>query len=250
MQRFFLEVSYDGTGFSGFQVQQNAVTIQWEVEKALGILLKEKIDCTGSSRTDAGVHALQNYFHFDFSGDIPTGLVYHLNAILPATISAKAIIPVATERHCRFHATSRVYRYDLHAIKDPFLVNRSWFYPYPLEYSLMQEAACIVQQTHDFTSFAKRNADVKTHLCAIYRSEWVKTAAGWSYHVEANRFLRGMVRGLVSTMLLVGRKKLDIKQFIGVIEGRNNQKAVFNAPGHGLYLVNVNYPVDFFPSSE
>ncbi len=246
MQRFFLEVSYDGTGFSGFQVQQNAVTIQWEVEKALSVLLKEKIVCTGSSRTDAGVHAIQNYFHFDFYGTIPDGLVYHLNAILPAAISAKKIIGMKEGLHCRFHASSRVYRYDLHVNKNPFLVNRSWFFPYPLEEDLMNEAAAIILQTNDFSSFAKRNADVKTHLCTIFRSEWEKTAEGWSYHVEANRFLRGMVRGLVSTMLLVGRKKLDIKQFIGVIEGRNNQKAFFNAPGHGLYLVNVNYPADFF----
>ena len=247
MQRFFLEVSYDGTGFSGFQVQQNAVTIQWEVEKALGVLLKEKIVCTGSSRTDAGVHALQNFFHFDFDGVLPEGLIYHLNAILPATISAKRIVKVDQTQHCRFHASSRVYRYDLHSCKDPFLVNRSWFYPYPLDGQALGDAAALVRQTNDFTSFAKRNADVKTHLCTIYRSEWEKTPGGWSYHVEANRFLRGMVRGLVSTMLLVGRKKINLEQFKGVVEGRDNQKAVFNAPGHGLFLIKVVYPQDFFP---
>jgi len=246
MSRFFLELSYKGTGYSGFQVQENANTVQAEIEKALAVLLREKIYCTGSSRTDAGVHGLQNYFHFDFAGDVPAGTVYRLNAILPGDIAVKSLRLVGPGSHCRFDAVARRYQYVLYERKDPFLEDRGWFYPYPLDPAILHEAARQVLQTVDFTSFAKRNSQVKTFDCRIMESTWERTADGWIYNVQANRFLRGMVRGLVGTMLQAGRGKLSVEQFKAVIEGKNNQEADFSAPGKGLYLVEVIYPADYF----
>jgi tRNA pseudouridine38-40 synthase len=246
MSRFFLELSYKGTRYSGFQVQENANTIQSEIEKALTVLLREKVTCTGSSRTDAGVHGLQNYFHFDFDGLIPAGTMYRLNAILPADIAVQSLRLMGAAAHCRFDAVARRYQYVLYERKDPFLEDRAWFYPYPLDQALLDEAARQVKQTLDFTSFAKRNSQVKTFDCRIMESAWERTAAGWIYRVQANRFLRGMVRGLVGTMLQAGRGNLSLEEFKAVIEGKNNQEADFSAPGKGLYLVEVIYPAGYF----
>jgi tRNA pseudouridine38-40 synthase len=246
MSRFFLELSYKGTSYSGFQVQENANTVQAEVEKALAVLLREKVSCTGSSRTDAGVHAFQNYFHFDFDGLIPTGTSYRLNAILPADIAVKSLWLMAPGAHCRFDAVARRYQYVLYERKDPFLEDRAWFYPYPLDTAILNEASLQVLQSVDFTSFAKRNSQVKTFDCRIMESAWERTADGWIYRVQANRFLRGMVRGLVGTMLQAGRGKLSLEQFKAVIDGKNNQEADFSAPGKGLYLVEVIYPSGYF----
>ena len=246
MSRFFLELSYKGTRYSGFQVQENANTIQAEIEKTLAVLLREKVACAGSSRTDAGVHAIQNYFHFDFDGVIPVGTMYRLNAILPADIAVKSLWMMFPGAHCRFDAVGRRYQYVLHDRKDPFLEDRAWFYPYPLDPAILNEVARQVLQTVDFTSFAKRNSQVKTFDCRIMESEWERTAAGWIYRVQANRFLRGMVRGLVGTMLQAGRGNLSLEQFKAVVEGKNNQDADFSAPGKGLYLVEVIYPAGYF----
>jgi tRNA pseudouridine38-40 synthase len=246
MARFFLELSYLGTRYSGFQVQDNANTIQAEIEKALAVLLREKVACTGSSRTDAGVHAFQNYFHFDFDGTIPAGTIYRLNAILPMDIAVKSLWMMLPGAHCRFDAVGRRYQYVLYDRKDPFLEDRAWFYPYPLEASILHEAARQMLQTVDFTSFAKRNSQVKTFDCRISESVWERTEEGWIYRVQANRFLRGMVRGLVGTMLQAGRGNLNMEQFKAVIENKNNQEADFSAPGKGLYLAEVIYPAGYF----
>jgi tRNA pseudouridine38-40 synthase len=246
MSRFFLELSYKGTRYSGFQVQDNANTIQAEIEKALAVLLREKVSCTGSSRTDAGVHGLQNYFHFDFAGDVPAGTAYRLNAILPADIAVRSLRLMGPAAHCRFDAVARRYQYVLYERKDPFLEDRAWFYPYPLDQFILNDVAMQVCETVDFTSFAKRNSQVKTFDCRITESSWERTEAGWRYTVQANRFLRGMVRGLVGTMLQAGRGNLSVESFRAVIEGKNNQGADFSAPGKGLYLMEVIYPAGYF----
>lgn len=250
MSRYFLELSYKGTRYSGFQVQENANTVQAEIEKALAVLLREKVSCTGSSRTDAGVHGMQNYFHFDFAGDVPAGTVYRLNAILPVDIAVKLLWKMWPDAHCRFDAIARRYQYILYDRKDPFLEDRGWFYPYPLDQVILNDVARQVCQTVDFTSFAKRNSQVKTFDCRILESEWERTATGWVYRVEANRFLRGMVRGLVGTMLQAGRGNLSMEQFKAVIDGQNNQEADFSAPGKGLYLVEVIYPTGYFEKNS
>ncbi|MEO7983801.1 MAG: tRNA pseudouridine(38-40) synthase TruA [Bacteroidota bacterium] len=250
MPRYFLEVAYKGTAYSGFQSQQNANTVQAEIEKAFGILQKDKIVLTGSSRTDAGVHAVQNFFHFDTGVAVgqwrgiegETQVVYKLNAILPGDIVIKSLNLVAEDAHCRFDAISREYNYYIYRLKDPFLNDRAFFFPYKLDMEKMQEAANIIKEYSDFTSFSKRNTQVKTFICRVAESNWF-----WDkhnclvYHVKGNRFLRGMVRALTGTMLKVGRGKLTLDEFRKIIEAKDCTKASFAVPPHGLFLLAVEY---------
>jgi len=241
MPRYFIEVAYKGAGYSGFQVQQNANSIQSEIERAMKIYYRKDIELTGSSRTDAGVHALQNFFHFD-TGEVITDASYHLNAILPAGIVVKRIIAVADDAHCRFDATSREYGYYIYDHKDPFLEDRAYFYPYALNMEQLNEAAALLTEYRDFTSFSKRNTQVHSFDCHIMRSEWTREGYTLCYRVQGNRFLRGMVRGLVGTMLHVGRGKTNLEQFRAIIEAKDCSKADFSVPPHGLFLEKVIYP--------
>lgn len=209
---------------------------------------------TGSSRTDAGVHALQNFFHFDTTiapaewpgilGNMQK-LAYKLNAILPADIVIKGLYAVADEAHSRFLAVSREYKYYIYQHKNPFLQERAFYFPYKLNLEAMQEAAEVLKGYADFTSFSKRNTQVKTFLCKITLSKWEQEGDCLVYHVVANRFLRGMVRALTATMLQVGRGKLSMEQFKAIIEARDCTMASFAVPAHGLFLQKVHYPVDF-----
>ncbi len=247
MPRYFIEVIYRGTNFAGFQIQQNAVTIQEEIEKAFGIFFKEEFLMTGSSRTDAGVHALSNYFHFDsislasFTSERINKIIYNLNAILPSDIVIKRIYQVADDAHCRFDAISRQYKYYIYQHKDPFHSDRAYYYPYKLDLSILNMAAEIVYVYHDFTSFSKRNTQVTNFNCKILLSEWSINENLICYEVKANRFLRGMVRGLVGTMLKVGTGKISIDEFCKIIESKDCSNADFSVPPQGLFLVQVQY---------
>ena len=245
MQRYFLEVAYKGTHYSGFQIQQNAVTIQSEVEKALTILFKQPFNLTGSSRTDAGVHALQNFFHFDTNVNIEPKQLYNLNSILPFDIVAKEIYKVEDNAHCRFDAVSREYKYFIYMEKNPFLQETSWYYPFALDIEMLKEVAALIPDYSDFTSFSKRNTQVKTFICNVESSSWAYENESLVYKVVSNRFLRGMVRGLVSTMLKTARNIISIDQFREIIELKDCTKAGFEAPAHGLFLMKVNYKETF-----
>ena len=240
MPRYFIEVSYKGTNYSGFQKQQNANSVQAELEKAMEIFYRQKFELTGSSRTDAGVHALQNFFHFDSNTDLEDGS-YNLNAILPNDIVCKRIFNVAENAHCRFDAISREYHYYIYQQKDPFLQDRACYIPYPVDITLLQLAAGEIMKHHDFTSFSKRNTQVNNFLCKMYVSEWVQEADYLVYKVKANRFLRGMVKGLVGTMLLIGKQKINFNQFKAIIESKDCTKADFSMPPDGLYLYKVAF---------
>ncbi len=246
MPRYFIEVSYKGAAYAGFQIQQNANTVQAEVEKALQIYFRHLCSLTGSSRTDAGVHALQNFFHFDIEIEITqSGLekaIYHLNAILPADIVVKKMYAVNETAHCRFDAVFRSYQYDLYQQKNPFLQHTAYYYPYLLNETLMQQAATIITEYTNFESFAKKNTQVFTYNCIITHSKWVFTNSVISYNVTGNRFLRGMVRGLVGTMLQVGRNKLSLHDFRTIIERKESSKTDFSVPAKGLILQKVDYP--------
>lgn len=245
MPRYFIEVSYKGTNYAGVQIQQNANSVQAEIEKALEIYFRNQFELTCSSRTDAGVHALKNYFHFN--SDILPGadslkrIVYNLNAILPFDIVVKRIFQVADNSHCRFDTVSREYKYFIYSDKNPFLSDRAFYYPYKLDLNLLQEAAQVIIQHTDFTSFSKRNTQVKTFMCNIIRSNWIKEENQIVYNVVANRFLRGMVRGLVGTMLKVGTGKITIDEFIKVVKSKDCSNADFSVPPQGLFLINVSY---------
>jgi tRNA pseudouridine38-40 synthase len=240
MSRYFIEVAYKGTGFSGFQVQKNANSVQAEVEKALSVFYRKSFELTGSSRTDTGVHALQNFFHFDSDTDVAKD-VYNLNSILPANIVIKRIFPVKDGAHCRFDAVSREYRYYIFSQKNPFLQDRAYYYPYPLNMQLLQSAAAIVLQQQDFASFSKRNTQVKSFQCNVFESEWMQQKECMVYRIRANRFLRGMVKGLVGTMLLVGREKISIDQFCDVFGSGDCKSVDFSVSASGLFLCNVDF---------
>jgi len=240
MPRYFVEVSYMGTGYSGFQVQKNANSVQAEVEKALLIFYKKTFELTGSSRTDAGVHALQNFFHFDTDSAINDDS-YNLNAILPADIVIKKIFRVDDDAHCRFDAVSREYRYYIFSEKNPFLQDRAYYYPYPVNLDLVQKVAAEVLKQQDFTSFSKRNTQVKSFLCNIHESEWIVEKDCIVYKIKANRFLRGMVKGLVGTMLQVGREKITEEEFGNIFLSKDCTKADFSVPSAGLFLCKVEF---------
>jgi tRNA pseudouridine38-40 synthase len=245
MARYFIEVSYKGTLYAGFQIQQNANTIQEEVEKALHIYYRHKFELTGSSRTDAGVHALQNFFHFDTDLDLNLlnveKAIYHLNAIVPSDIVIKSIFKVKDTAHSRFDALSRTYQYDLYQQKNPFIHDTAYYYPYALDASAMQQAAAIIMDYTNFQSFAKKNTQVFTYECSIIKSQWRFSSEIINYNITGNRFLRGMVRGLVGTMLLVGKGKYSIQDFINIIESKEPSKTDFSTPAKGLTLQKVAY---------
>lgn len=241
MQRYFIEVAYDGTNYNGFQIQPNANTIQSEVEKALNILFRQIFELTGSSRTDAGVHAYQNFFHFDAGLNIEKRSIYNLNSILPQDIVVKGIYKVPETAHCRFNANSRLYKYVVYQQKNPFLYQKGWYYPFKVDINLLHQAAAILKEYRDFTSFSKRNTQVKNFICNITVSEWHIENDIFHYTVSANRFLRGMVRALVSTMLKVGRNSISLTDLRSIIEKRDCTLADFAAPPQGLFLNQVNY---------
>lgn len=246
MPRYFIEVAYKGTNYSGFQAQLNANSIQAELEKAFSILQKRKADMTCSSRTDAGVHALQNYLHFDFDENIHPQFVYKMNAILPPDIIVRNIIPVNADAHSRFDAIGRHYRYFIYRTKNPFLQDRAFYFPYKVDIEKMQEAATVLKEYKDFTSFSKRNTQAKTFICNIKESQWVEKGNVLIYSVRADRFLRGMVRALTATMLKVGRQKISLNHFKAIIEAKDCTKAFFAAPSQGLFLNEVSFSKDYF----
>jgi tRNA pseudouridine38-40 synthase len=246
MSRYFLEVAYKGTNYSGFQVQQNANSIQQELEKAFQTLQKEKIVLTGSSRTDAGVHALQNYFHFDSTNALDPHFLYKMNAILPEDIVVNKLIPVSEQAHCRFDAISREYKYFIYRHKNPFLNNRAFYFPYRLNIELMQQAAHLIKSYADFTSFSKRNTQVKTFICHITESTWKQEGDCLVFYIKGDRFLRGMVRALVATILKIGREKMTIEEFKNIIEMKDCTAASFAVPARGLFLISINFPKDYF----
>ena len=244
MSRYFIEVSYIGTHFAGFQKQNNAHTIQSEIEQALKIYFRKDIDLTGSSRTDAGVHAFQNFFHFD-ENDIQKEAieksVYHLNAIIHAGVVIKGITLQHEGAHCRFDAKSRQYQYTIYQQKDPFLMDRGYYFPYPLNMDKLAEASEIIKDTNYFEAFSKKNTQVLNFNCTIFESFWHQNDNKIAYHVSGNRFLRGMVRGLVGTMLKVGTEKTSIPAFKKIIESGDVSQVDFSTPARGLVLVSVNY---------
>lgn len=242
MARYFIELSYDGTQYGGFQIQQNKATIQGELEKAMETLYRLPLTLTGASRTDAGVHAYQNFLHFDTEIAILPKHIYNLNAILPNNIVVKAIYQVPNEAHSRFDATKRAYIYRIHTQKNPFSEGRSWYYPFPVDLNLMQSAADTLLNYTDFESFSKKNTTVNTFQCNITMAQWSRTEEDIQFNIHSNRFLRGMIRGLVGTMLQVGRGHISIEEWHQIVLSKDEQRVDFSTPAYGLYLSEIIYP--------
>lgn len=246
MNRFFFEVSYDGTQYSGFQIQHNAPTIQSALQKALQVFSKQAIELTGSSRTDAGVHALQNFFHADSDFNWHQKHGYALNAILPSDIVLKHIYQVKPNCHARFDAISRAYKYEIYTLKNPFLQHTGWFFPFKINKELLVATAEIIQQNHFFQAFSKVHTQVNNFECDITQCYWNFEEDRFTFHIEGNRFLRGMVRALVATQLNVAKGKLSLHQFQQLFTQTNQHLVDFSAPAKGLTLMRVNYPPTYF----
>lgn len=240
-QRYFIEVSYTGTHYAGSQVQQNANSIQAELEKAFHILFKQGVQLTGSSRTDAGVHALQNFFHFDAEFALTKNHIYNLNALLPADIAVKNIYKVASNNHCRFDAVNRTYTYHIVQSKNPFMLHRAWYFPYPVNLQNLNTLSHELMQHTDFLSFSKKKTQVKTSVCNISKAKWQQQEDSLTFTIQANRFLRGMVRAVTATLLSIARKNGDVESLRKIIEGKDCRLANFSAPAHGLVLTEVIY---------
>lgn len=251
--RYFIQLSYDGTGYHGWQVQPNGVSVQEVLQKALSTLLRQPTEVTGAGRTDAGVHASMMVAHFDWpaahegegSEETPldcTQLTYKLNRLLPPDAAVQAVRPVGPEMHARFSATRRTYHYYIHTRKNPFLRGYSWQVNVPLDFALMNEAAQVLLEYSDFTSFSKTGTDVKTNICQLTEARWEQLKPGeWRFTVSANRFLRNMVRAIVGTLVEVGRHRMTISQMRHAIEAKDRQRAGESVPGHALYLTNIEY---------
>lgn len=251
--RYFIQLSYDGTRYHGWQVQPNGVSVQEVLQKALSTLLRQPTEVTGAGRTDAGVHASMMVAHFDWPAahegegceEMPldcTQLTYKLNRLLPPDVAVQAVRPVGPEMHARFSATRRTYHYYIHTRKDPFLRGYSWQVNVPLDFALMNEAAQVLLEYSDFTSFSKTGTDVKTNICQLTEARWEQLKPGeWRFTVSANRFLRNMVRAIVGTLVEVGRHRMTISQMRHAIEAKDRQRAGESVPGHALYLTNIEY---------
>jgi tRNA pseudouridine38-40 synthase len=241
--RYFLEVNYKGTKFHGWQKQPNAPSIQEELEKAVGVLLREPVEIIGSSRTDTGVHAEQQFAHFDRFAELPEPhrFLHGVNSILPRDIAVKQLIPVREEVHSRFAATHRCYEYRILRQKDPFQTELAYMFRPELAVETMNKAAQLLLQYDDFECFSKIHTDVKTFICRIQYAYWEETSLGLNFHIKANRFLRGMVRAIVGTLLEVGRGRMSVARFEEIIQSKNRKNAAAQAPAEGLFLTEVGY---------
>ena len=241
--RYFIFFAYDGTNYHGWQAQPNAVSVQAQLDRALSLLLRSKIETLGAGRTDAGVHAAYMAAHFDAPEPIDCRqTAFKLNRLLPPDVAVQAVRPVGPEMHARFSATRRTYHYYIHTRKDPFLRGYSWQVNVPLDFALMNEAAQVLLEYSDFTSFSKTGTDVKTNICQLTEARWEQLKPGeWRFTVSANRFLRNMVRAIVGTLVEVGRHRMTISQMRHAIEAKDRQRAGESVPGHALYLTNIEY---------
>ena len=248
MFRYFIYFSYDGAAYHGWQVQPNAVTVQQVLEDALVKLVRQPVPLMGAGRTDAGVNAACMVAHGDFPCEVDCAqLVYKLNRILPPDIAVSAVRRVRDDAHARFDALSRRYSYRVVTAKSPFVRNYACRVAPDIDFEAMNRAAEILYEYTDFTSFSKLHTDVKTNNCKVTKAVWREVGDGeWLFEIEADRFLRNMVRAIVGTLLLVGRGKLDIDGFRAVIENKARGEAGDSAPGEALFLVNVEYPNDIF----
>lgn len=248
MARYFVELSFTGTRYFGWQVQPRQISVQEVLEKSISTFLRQPVSLTGAGRTDTGVHARFFIAHFD-SENLPCALpdiVYKLNRFLPEDIAIHRIIPVVPEAHARFTALSRTYRYVISRVKDPFTFETSFLYLLPLDVEKMNEAATILIKYNDFTSFSKLHTDVKTNNCTIFSAFWEQDGHQLVFTISADRFLRNMVRAIVGTLMEVGKGKLSVEGFKEVILRRDRCAAGMSMPAKGLFLTGITYPVEIF----
>jgi len=248
MKRYFIYLAYNGKNYCGWQIQPNGTAVQQILEQSLSVLLQVSISVTGAGRTDAGVHARMMVAHFDT--DVleldADSLSEHLNGILPPDIVVYRIVPVHTDAHARFSALSRTYQYFISYRKDPFFGELVCRLKKPLNLERMNEAAKILLEYSDFTSFSKLHTDTKTNLCKILKAEWQQENDQLVFTIRSDRFLRNMVRSVVGTLIEVGNGKLSLEGFRAIIESKDRSKAGTSVPAHALFLTDVEYPESLF----
>ncbi|MEC3907487.1 tRNA pseudouridine(38-40) synthase TruA [Tamlana sp. 2201CG12-4] len=243
--RYFIELSYNGKSYHGWQNQPNAISVQEVIEKALSTLLGEQTAIVGAGRTDAGVHATQMFAHFDTAVHLEnSNLVYKLNAFLPVDVAIHHIFAVKPETHSRFDALSRAYLYRITLTKNVFNYEKAYYIKQELDVDKMNTAAKILFEYKDFQCFSRTNTDVKTYNCDIMEAKWIFKDNELHFVIKANRFLRNMVRAIVGTMINIGLGKIEVDALHSIIQSKNRSKAGFSVPAHGLYLTDIVYPDD------
>lgn len=242
--RYFIEISYNGKNYHGWQIQPNAISIQETLMEALSTILRKDINLVGAGRTDAGVHALQLFAHFDLDIILDSQeTVQRLNAFLPDDLVVKSIVKVNDNFHARFDATSRSYEYRIWLGRNPFLLDTTFqIHRHQLNIEKMNEAATLLLEFTNFKSFSKSKTDVKTYNCNITNAKWVLEDHLLTFHISADRFLRNMVRAIVGTLLDIGIGKKTKQDFIDIIKSKNRSEAGLSVPAQGLFLTQVTYP--------
>lgn len=245
--RYFFEIAYHGGHYNGWQSQHNAVGVQTVVENVMTRMLRTPVKIVGSGRTDTGVHCEQQFFHTDLDVDFETDqLILRLNAFLPADIAIRSIRPVKADASARYDAVERTYRYEITRVKNPFSQGLRWHYFKALKIENMNRAAALLVGEHDFECFSKVKTDVNHFICEVKKAAWAEKGDELIFTISANRFLRGMVRAIVGTLLDVGTGKITQKDFAAILQSRNRKKAGANVPALGLYLERVKYPSGIF----
>jgi tRNA pseudouridine38-40 synthase len=249
--RYFLQLAYRGTNYHGWQRQPNGLSVQEVLETALTTVYRQPIAIIGSGRTDTGVHARQQFAHFDTAVPLPPNLIRSLNSLLPGDVAVYDCFPVRTDDHARFTATFRYYRYQVIRWKDPFREGLAYVFMLPLDIARMNEAAKRLLIYCDFESFSKVKTDVKTFTCRIDFAYWEQMATGdLVFHIRADRFLRGMVRAIVGTLMAVGQGRLSVGEFDQIIQAKDRKRAGQAVPAEGLSLVEIGYPPEVFSQRE
>ncbi|MGV3641636.1 MAG: tRNA pseudouridine(38-40) synthase TruA [Adhaeribacter sp.] len=245
--RYFLEIAYDGTGYHGWQSQPNARSVQEVLTKSMETILRQPIETVGSGRTDTGVHASQQFVHFDLATALPEeGFCQRLNRLLPDDISALRLFPVGPQAHARFDAIHRTYTYRVTREKNPFLPRYAYYLNKALDVNKLNEAAALLLQYEDFTTFSKVKGDTLHYRCQMHEAGWQQQGPELLFTIRANRFLRGMVRLVVGTLLDVGTGKISVEAFQAILAAQDRRLSSGAAPAPGLFLSQVAYPDGYF----
>ena len=239
--RYALDVSYLGTNYHGWQIQPNSVTVQEVLQEAMFTVLRETINVVASGRTDTGVHGLQQIVHFDSEVEYDVQKIGKVNKILPKDISINAFAIVEDDFHARFDAVQRSYIYKINTYKNPFSLGQSYYFRQPFNMDLMNKACVHLLGKKSFEAFSKVRTEVYTFDCELFRAEWVKNGKVYEFHVTANRFLRGMVRALVGTLLEVGFENQEPTWIKEVLASKDRGVAGRNVLPEGLFLSEVLY---------
>ena len=244
--RYFIEISYNGSKFHGWQIQPNAITVQETIEQAFFILLKKQIKLTAAGRTDTGVHAKQMYAHFDLEEeDLLFGLKIKLNSYLGKDILVKNLYKMNKDAHARFDAIEREYKYFITQEKDVHQQESKYFFSRKLDFKLIQSAVKIIKKNKNFKSFCRTRTDVTNFECEIFDFRFEVIEHEIIFTIKANRFLRNMVRSIIGTILDIGLKKTSLKDLNNIIKKSNRIYAGPSAPAHGLFLTGIKYPENY-----